>query len=133
MAIFYSKKQDGTMDVMVTGSVSQEAQLASNGKTVRFSVCYGKKKYMNCAVWANGPLADLVGRLEKHDVVMVSGEYQKWEYNGKNYSNVTADYVGIAGAGSVATPAMPNSTSTPPNDDGGEFAELDDSDGDLPF
>lgn len=95
MAIFCFKEKDDTINALVSGKVSREPEIKSStaGDRVRFSVAYGKKKFMEIEAWCNGIVGDMAGALEKGDVVLVSGTYRSWEYNAKTYSAITADAI----------------------------------------
>lgn len=131
--ICFKEKEDGTVNVLVSGKVTQEPELKSNskGNKVRFSIAYGKKKYMNVEAWSDSDTGTVAGCLEKGDIVAVTGSYREWQYNDKQYSSVTAD--------AIFTMQLPLSApvSAAPDDQNkyapGDFADLDDEEDDLPF
>lgn len=149
MSILYSREQDGTLNVLIAGKVIREPELkeTKNGNKIRFSVAYGKSKFMNVECWADSSVGEMAGRLEKGDSVIVTGLHNTWEYNGKQYSKLEADFIqpmmaGIADAALEPAHAAPQRTVTAPKnagkavnvstDDGWE--ELDDDEGgELPF
>lgn len=94
MSIFAFKK-DGTVNIRVCGYLPRDAKAFD--KTVLFSVCYGKGKYMDVKVWrSNQKLADFAECLEKHDNVSVDGVFE--EYTGKDSakrSQVVADFIAV--------------------------------------
>lgn len=129
MSIFHSKEQDGTINVFVCGKVTRDADVRQNnkGSKVKFSVCYGKKKYMDCEAWSDSPVGAAAACLEAGDYIGVAGTYRSWEYNGKNYSTVDADMiVSLVGVGVVSeADGIPPSATT--------YEELADDDSELPF
>lgn len=133
MSILAFKEQDGTLNVIVTGGVVRDAEIKSgnNGSRVKFSVCYGKKKYMDCEAWADNDVGAVAGCLEKGDIVIAAGTHRTWEYNGKQYSTLSVDFVNPMYSSSEAAPLM-----QPDEQDSGAsgtYSEIDDSDGELPF
>lgn len=82
MSILYSKEQDGTLNVAISGYVTKDAKVFD--KVVLFSVCYnGKaKKYMDCKAWSDRTAGKIASCLEKHDEVMVFGIHER--YTGKD-------------------------------------------------
>ena len=139
MAILCFKEKDGTVNMLVTGKVTREPELkeGNRGNKIKFSVAYGKKKYMNIETWEDSDAAAVAQCLEKGDTVSVSGYWSQWEHNEKTYSSLTADYIGIMMpphdvAVPVSAPKAENSQYA-----AGHFADLpnDDTDDetDLPF
>lgn len=133
MSIIYSKEQDGTLNVLVSGKVTRDAEVKQNnyGSKIRFTIAYGKKKYMDVEAWADNGVGALASRLEQGDIVSAAGTMRSWEYNGKTYTSVDADMIitlNAAEADAVQTSAPEPSSAT--------FEELDDDNGenwDLPF
>lgn len=96
MSVFGFKEKDGTINMCVAGDVTQEAKSIGNGKLVSISVRYGTKKYMDCKAWSDSKVADIMGRLERGDVVEVKGVYESREgKDGKTYTSILADYIGV--------------------------------------
>lgn len=129
MSILYSKEQDGTLNVLVCGKVTRDAETRQNnhGTKVKFTVAYGKKKYMDCESWLDSPVGSVAACLEAGDQIGVAGTHRSWEYNGKTYSSVDADMVfSLAGASSAPSAASAEPSST-------TFEELADDDDELPF
>lgn len=139
MAIFCFKEKDETINAFVSGKVSREPEIKSNAKgdRVKFSVSYGKKKYMEIEAWCDSAVGDMAGALEKGDVVFVTGTYRSWTYNDKTYSSVTADAIfPMALPETVTAPSAPVQQNANQYKSGKfEDIEYDDSDvdGDLPF
>lgn len=94
MSIFAFKK-DGVVNIRVCGYLTRDAKAFD--KTVLFSVCYGKDRYMDVKVWrSNRKLSDFAECLEKHDNVAVDGVFE--EYTGKDgakRSQVVADFISV--------------------------------------
>lgn len=130
--IVFREKEDNRINMLLSGPVTQEPQLSQKQDKVRFSMCYGKKKYMSCEVFCDSPLSTIAGCLEKGDFVTVMGTWREWEYNGKKYSSVTADGLIVPQMPSAApeTPAK----AQPGNDVPPGFTEEpEEEDGELPF
>jgi len=133
MSIFSSKEKDGTLNVMVCGKVSRDPELkqSTKGDRVKFSISYGKSKFMDIEAWADAAVGEIAGRLEKGDTVAVAGVHRSWEYNDKTYQSVTADMIFTLSTGSSdgAAPAAPASKSSTP-----DFVDISEDDEDeLPF
>lgn len=130
MSIIYCKEKDGTLNVAVAGKVSREPELksTSKGDTIKFSVSYGKSKYMDCDTWADSDAGRIAGMLEKGDPVYVMGTHRAWEYNGKSYQSVTADLI-LTGA----VPAPPAAQSAAPAPSAPAMEEITEDDAELPF
>lgn len=135
MALFQTKEKDGTMWVRVSGYLTKDPKTFD--KTVIFSVCYDKKKYMDIQVWRSQEnLAMLASCLERHDSVAVDGKLES--YTGKDGTQrwkVVADFLGVVG-----TPAAPGkenagteSAAKPPQEAPGAKLEEVEDDGELPF
>lgn len=144
MAILVFKEKDGTINTVVTGKVTREPEVKSSAKgdKVKFSVAYGKKKYMQVEAWSDSDVGNIASCLEKGDIVCASGEYKEWEYNNKVYSAITADAIfsmQMPVAAAVAPSAAPSQTAKSEKTQyvSGKFEDIeyDDSDGDddLPF
>ena len=133
MSIFAYKENDGTVNVAAFGKVTHDAEAkeTQNGTKVKFSVAYGKKKYLNCEAWADRPEGELAMCLEQGDTVMVAGIHRSWEYNGQQYSSLSVDYVSPMYAPQEATsepPAEQTEQAAPQR-----FSEIDDADEEIPF
>jgi len=130
--IVFKEKEDGRINMLLSGPVTQEPQLSQKQDKVRFSMSYGKKKYMSCEVFTDSPLSTIAGCLEKGDYVTVMGTWREWEYNDKKYSNVTVDGLIAPQMPSVAPKEPPKanaSSDIPP----GFTEESEEDDGQLPF
>ena len=134
MAIFGYKDRDGGVNMCLTGTVTREPELSRDGKHVRFSMAYAKKRYMTVDCWADSEIGRLAGCIEKGDHVQAVGLWEQWEYEGKQYECLRCDFLTA-----VATPAAAGSTeekreapSAVPG--GGGFGEMEDAEeGELPF
>lgn len=94
MSIFvFREKGEDTLNMIVAGKVSRDAELNQKGDRYKFSVCYGKSKFMNCEAYVDGVCGPLAACLEKDDGVVVFGKWREWEYDGKTYSSLTADHI----------------------------------------
>ena len=78
MSIFcFKEKDDGTLNIRVSGYLTKEPKVTE--KVVLFSVCYGKKKYMDCKAWAKDTPGQIAACLEAHDCVAVDGVYEVYK------------------------------------------------------
>ena len=130
MSLIYSRTQDGTLYVLVSGSIVRDAEVKQTGTVsrVKFSVAYGKKQYMDCEAFEDSDVGSVAACLEKGDTVAVMGKHRTWEYNGNQYQSVSADM--------IFTMAVPQSCAPEPSEPAAEtsaFSEINDSDGQLPF
>lgn len=134
--MYQQKTRDGTIYRLVTGRVSRDAELRTVGKgsLYRFSVGYDKGQYMEISAWTDNEVGIMAGRLEKGDFVLVSGRYSEREYNGKTYSQITADFIMPMIGGFAAAPAAQpeGANAAAPGITAADFDEVDDDD-DLPF
>jgi hypothetical protein len=132
MSILYSKEQDGTMNVLVSGKLPRDPQLkrGDKGDRVKFSVCYGKGKFMDCEAWADSDIGGVASCLEKGDSVTVTGTHRTWEYNDKTYATLTADMICTIGAFSPTAQDDATAVVEQPH---GKWEDLSDTDGELPF
>lgn len=127
--IQYSKEQDGTMNVCVSGYLTRDAFV--NDKVILFSVCYGKQKYMDVKVWRNtDELAALAACLEKHDTVLVCGTYETYtSKDGEKKDQINADF--------LMPLTMPATAPNVPDEQeqaaAGTWEELSENDEGLPF
>ena len=119
------------MNVLISGKVSREPEIkeTAKGDKVKFSVAYGKSKYMDCEAWSDSDIGRVAGLLDKGDVISVAGTHRSWEYNDKTYQSVIADMI-------FTLPQIPTISASAPADkpvaaDG--FEELDSIDESLPF
>lgn len=139
MSIFlFKEKQDGTINAQLCGKVTRGPELSKSGKTVKFSVAYGEKKYMQCLAFADSDLGRKAGSLEVKDRVCVMGTMTSNEYDGKTYYSVMIDWLSVEGEGiaqptfNQAATAMASGGNAKAEENGG-FAEQNDDDGELPF
>lgn len=135
MAIIYSKKQDGSIDVLAAGKVTRESKViqTTKGNVVKFGMAYGKKEYLDVDVWSDKKSALTASRLEHGDEVLVMGRYEVREYNGKEYKSVSADFVIAAESPQYVSMMASAPTSGADADPKAEdFTEIE-YDGTLPF
>lgn len=133
MSIIYSKTQDGTLNVLLSGNVVRDAEVKQTGTVsrVKFSIAYGKKQYMDCEAFADSDVGAIAACLEKGDTVAVMGTHRSWAYNGKQYQSVSADMIFTMALPQIAAAPEPE---TPATDSSDSFMhEIDDADEELPF
>ena len=132
MSIIYSKEQDGTLNVLVCGKVVRDPEIKQgnngSGSRVKFSICYGKKKFMDCEAWSDSDVGAVAGCLEKGDVIGVAGTHRTWEYQDRQYSTLSADMIFT-----TAVPEAYVNESEPPAQEKSYGEAMEDSDGELPF
>jgi single-stranded DNA-binding protein len=133
MSIIYSKENDGTLNVMCAGKVVRDPELkeGNRGNFVKFSVNYGKSKFMDCEAWADSDVGSVAGCLEKGDTIAVMGTHRTWKSNsGREYKTLTADMIFT-----FALPAQPVEApqSAPPPEAKNSFTPLAANDDELPF
>lgn len=131
MSIIYSKEQDGTLNVLVSGKLTRDPEIKHlpKGDKIRFSIAYGAKKYMDCEVWADNAVGQLAGCLEKGDTIAATGSHRSWEYNGKTYHSIDVDAIFTMNMPPISTSGSSEHTAeaTP------QFEELSEEDESLPF
>lgn len=129
MSIFQSREKDGTINVRVTGYLTKDPKVTD--KVVLFSVCYGKKKYIDCKCWAGDVAGQIAACLEHHDSVGVDGVYESYE----GRDGQVRPQIAVDGVFPMTIPAfddVPNQEDLPPSSS--TYEELEDSDsGELPF
>lgn len=131
MSIFAYKERDGTVNLRVVGYLTKDPKVTE--KVVLFSVCYGKKKYMDCKAWAGETAGQTAACMEHHDNVDVSGVFQQYtNRDGVVKDQLLADAVipltvpTFSDAEEMGEADLPPSTST--------YKELtDEVDEELPF
>lgn len=136
MSIIYSKTQDGTINVLLAGKVTRDSEVKKTGdiSRVKFPVCYDKKQYMDCEAFADSDVGAVAGCLEKGDTVAVMGKYRTWEYNGKTYKSVTADFIFTLAVPQPYIPEQPEQPEQPAEQQTTQFAQqINEADYELPF
>lgn len=133
MSILCFKEKDGTVNVLLSGKVSREPEIKSSqkGDKVRFSLAYGKSKFMNVEAWADSDMGRVAGVLEKGDSVCVMGEHRAWTHEDKQYQCVTADMI-LTGAVIPSAPASAPAPSADPTSQT-KMTEITEDDAQLPF
>ena len=132
MSIIYSRTQDGTLNVLLSGNVVRDAEIKQSGNIsrVKFSIAYGKKQYMDCEAFADSDVGAIAACLEKGDTVAVMGTHRSWEYQERQYQCVSADM--IFTLAQMEAPTLPAAEDNAT--EGGAYAEtVEDADGELPF
>lgn len=138
MALFAFKEKDGTINMLLTGTVMREPELTKKGDTVKLSVAYGKKKYQNVQTWANSHAGRLAGCLEQGDHILAAGTWEQWEYDGKQYDTLRADFLEVqqdAPMEATMDDSRPNerTTATAQKAEDNPYSELEDAEPELPF
>lgn len=133
MSIFYSKEHDGTLNVRVSGYLTKEPKFTE--KVVLFSVCYGKKKYMDCKAWAKDTPGQIAACLEAHDCVAVDGTYEVYtKSDGTERKQIVVDGIFPMVVPYAASDMSGNETSEQTKaQPQSAWTELDDKDGEIPF
>jgi single-stranded DNA-binding protein len=122
---------------LAAGNATKDAELKHVGEKNtalgKFSIAAGKRKdtttiFLDIAAWRN--LADYAAGVCKGDSVCAIGRMESREYNGKTYHTLNADWLNVVGkvertGGSYSESELPPAVTT--------FAELSDSESDLPF
>ncbi len=133
-----SRFKDGT--VMICGGCSKDAELRCVGekqsRVCEVGIAVGKRAdpdggdrpvtiWCNLKAWHN--LASILSAAKKGDPVFAIGRLETREYNGKQYTDLVAEYVSVCSISVVAeNPATP-----PPG--GNQFEDFSGDDGELPF
>ena len=127
MSIFcFKEKEDGTLNIRVSGYLTKEPKVTE--KVVLFSVCYGKKKYMDCKAWANDTPGQIAACLEAHDCVAIDGTYEVYtKSDGTKREQIVVDGIFPMIAPTQSEDAIEKPQQKP------TFQELNDDDGELPF
>ena len=130
MSIFHSRVKDGTLNVRVTGYLTKDPKVTD--KVVLFSVCYGKKKYMDCKAWTSDTPGQIAACMEHHDFVSVDGVFQPYTgSDGQTRDQITVDgifpmNIPFAAPADVSEDDLPPSSTT--------YEEMmDTGDGELSF
>lgn len=133
MSIFYSKEQDGTLNVRVSGYLTKEPKVTE--KVVLFSVCYGKKKYMDCKAWSKDTPGQIAACLEAHDCVAVDGTYEVYtKSDGTERKQIVVDGIFPMVVPYAASEMSGNETSEQTKEQPqSAWTELNDQDGEIPF
>ncbi len=142
--IIQQKRRDDTVHVIAAGRVTRDAEIkdTKNGKQkVKFSFAFADKEYMNVEAWGDSYQGQAAAALEKGDQIFVAGTVRSWEYNGKTYTSLDAEFVASQEAILRAMFQQSPETTASHSEDGtqyaggedGEWEELEDSDEELPF
>ena len=125
--------------VLVVGKAIKDAEYKRVGSkdspVVSFSLNVGKRQdtttiFVNCKAWYG--LAELSKNISKGDTVIVIGHTESREYNGKTYTDLTAEWLNIVSADYVPSTGGEVSPSGKPYPKTVKFEETA-ADGDLPF
>lgn len=141
--IIQQKRRDDTVHVIAVGRVTKDAEVKTtkNGKEkVKFSFAFADKDYMNVEAWGDSHQGQVAAALEKGDQIFVAGTVRSWEYNGKTYTSLDAEFVATQEAILRAMfQQSPETTASYAEDGvqygggGGSWEELEDSDEEPPF
>lgn len=144
--ILQMRRRDDTVHIISAGRVVKGAEIkeTKNGKEkVKFSFAYADKEYMNVEAWGDSSVGQAAATLEKGDQVIVAGIVRSWEYEGKTYSTLDADFVASQEALLQALFQQEPASSAPRAQSGGKpdangetdggWEELEGSDDELPF
>lgn len=131
MSILAYREKDGTVNIICAGKAVRDAEVkqTNNGTRVRFSVNYGKSKFMDCEAWADNDVGSIASLIEKGDYIAVMGTHRSWEYNGKQYESVTADMIFTLNA----PPAVQTSPQEEVPQPSQKWEELRNDNDELPF
>lgn len=132
---------------MAAGTACRDAEtrMFSDGEkcVCKVSVACGQRRntetiFLTVNCWNSK--AKLLAPCRKGDTILAIGKISTHEYNGKEYTNLDADFLQIAGRGAaagdldaVAQRAEPVNPDYSPDVSGSDFEEIDDVDGELPF
>lgn len=142
MSLFQTKERDGSVYILAGGYVTKDPKVFE--KSILFSVCYAKQKYINVKVWLHDDdvLSDIAKLLERHDRVLVSGKYETYRTTtGDERNQIVADYINVATVPSAAPSGKMEDGAEQPVTDKPDnspaqipegFTEEED-DGELPF
>ena len=132
--------------VLVVGKCIKDAEYkrvgAKDSPVTSFALNVGKRQdtttiFVNCKAWY--ALAEYSKEIHKGDAVIVIGHTESREYNGKTYTDLTAEWINFVSntepaelspsgvpypKGATFTDAAPSKTA---------FSEIDGGDGELPF
>jgi hypothetical protein len=120
---------------LATGNATKDAELkrvgAKESLLCKFSIAAGKRKdtttiFLDIAAWRS--LAKYSSDVHKGDSVCVIGTMEAREYNGKTYHTLNADWINVVGKteSGYSAPVTAKEAS-------GGFADLQDSEDELPF
>ena len=133
MSLFQTRLKDGGISIGLSGYLTKDPKIVEkDGKPVLalFSVCYGKKKYMDCKVWSGSEKLFLLARcLEAHDVVSVAGWFETYQdREGKLKEQIVVDFIAV-----LQEPPKAGGDVRPAPADGGMEETGEEEDGELPF
>ena len=125
--------------VIVAGKAIKDAEYkivgAKESPVCSFALNVGKRKdtttiFVNCKAWYG--LAEYAKSICKGDSVVVIGHTEEREYNGKIYTDLTAEWLNVVFAEADKPEKAETSPSGKPYPPSVKFEEAP-SDGDLPF
>jgi single-stranded DNA-binding protein len=95
-------------------------------------VAVGENEYANFTAW--GSVADYAGTLRKGDNVLICGvEGEPREYNGKTYTDISADYIAIQPTLAAMMEQMFTPSKQTPTQSSKKIDEMQEIPDDLPF
>lgn len=101
------------------GSVAVKAKEAADGTPM----------WVDISAW--GESASIPANAKKRDGILAVGQLREREYNGKKYYDLDADYISVAESAAGGIPAPPSAG--PQQNPSGNFEEVAEEDGELPF
>jgi single-stranded DNA-binding protein len=132
----FFKGQEFTI-YMVCAKAARDGEYKAfdSGKT-KGSVCVKAKEsadgtpmWVDVSAW--GHEAAIPAGAKKGDPIFAIGQLREREYNGKKYYDLNADFLSVAGSSTGTPPKPPHSAA--PAASTGDFAEIGEEDGELPF
>ena len=126
--------------VLVVGKATKDAEFKIVGEkqspVCSFSLNVGKRQdtttiFVNCKAWYG--LAEYAKDICKGDTVIVIGHTESREYNGKTYTDLTAEWLNILSADYVPSISAETAPSGKAYPSGVKFEEVAASEKDLPF
>ena len=120
---------------IVIGNATKDAEMKLVGEkqtpVTSFGLAVGKRQdtttiFANCKAWRH--LATYASGIRKGDTVIVSGKIETREWNGKEYTDLNAEWLNVLPK--IATMQDPF---TQLADKADQFEELEDDGGELPF
>lgn len=138
----YDKTGKEVMTGLFAGSAMKDGELftTNNGKelgSVSVILCKrqdGTTAWLNVKGW--GSLARKIARLSKGDHFLAAGRLENRDYNGKTYTDLVADLVLVPESteSGPRMPVAPGGVNVSASDfQDGDFAPIEEEDGELPF
>ena len=134
----YDKQGKEVLTGLVVGRATKDAdhRRTGSGKDITtvsvkaYDRKDGSAAFMDVKCW--GGLAALADPVQKGDTFLAAGRLSFREYNGKTYTDLTADFFQTMGSG-AARPAPGNFEALAGRMENAGFADIGEEDGELPF